>query len=282
MIAGNVPRLLQPSRESARYSIAADGVALLEAAFEHHVYERHMHETYAIGFTLRGVQRFWCRGVTNDSTPGDVIVIGPGEAHDGQSGAPGGYAYRMFYLPIERVKRVLSEATGQTETIDARVARFTDETARRKLGIAWRAARRSPSSLAAEELLDDMLLGLAARRGTSRSARVTADPIALQRVRDYLHMHVDQPVSGRELAEIAAMSRFQLTRQFQHAFGLPLHGYHLHVRLEEAKRRLSRGDAVASVAMDLGFADQSHLHRRFKGAFGVTPGQWRRCTTIQD
>ena len=41
----------------------------------------------------------------------------------------------------------------------------------------------------------------------------------------------------RELAAIASMSRFQLTRQFQQAFGLPLHAYHLHVRLEEAKRR---------------------------------------------
>jgi AraC family chemosensory pili system transcriptional regulator ChpD len=66
-----------------------------------------------------------------------------------------------------------------------------------------------------------------------------------------------------------------LTRQFEQAYGLPLHAYHLHLRLLEAKRRLRTGVPIAAVAADLGFADQSHLHRRFKGAFGMTPGEWR-------
>ncbi|MBV8518073.1 MAG: helix-turn-helix transcriptional regulator [Acidobacteria bacterium] len=59
---------------------------------------------------------------------------------------------------------------------------------------------------------------------------------------------------------------------------MPLHAYHLHVRLLEAKRRLRDGARVAAVAAELGFSDQSHLHRRFKGTFGVTPGEWRRAT----
>jgi AraC-like DNA-binding protein len=33
---------------------------------------------------------------------------------------------------------------------------------------------------------------------------------------------------------------------------------------------------LASVALECGFADQSHLTRRFKGAVGVTPAAWRR------
>jgi AraC-like DNA-binding protein len=85
-------------------------------------------------------------------------------------------------------------------------------------------------------------------------------------------------VSVGELAVVASMSRFQLTRQFQQAFGLPLHAYHLRVRLEQAKGRLRCGEAIASVAADLGFVDQSHFHRRFKGAFGLTPGEWQRST----
>jgi AraC-like DNA-binding protein len=56
--------------------------------------------------------------------------------------------------------------------------------------------------------------------------------------------------------------------------GLPLHAYHMQLRLHEARRRLRAGDAIAAVALDLGFADQSHLNRRFKGAFGVAPGAY--------
>ena len=38
-----------------------DGIELLHASLDRHVYDRHIHESYAIGVTLRGVQRFWCR-----------------------------------------------------------------------------------------------------------------------------------------------------------------------------------------------------------------------------
>jgi AraC-like DNA-binding protein len=101
------------------------------------------------------------------------------------------------------------------------------------------------------------------------------DDRAVKRVQDYLREHVHEHVRLDDLAAIASMSRFQLTRQFEKAYGLPLHAFHVHLRLVEAKRRLRTGVPIATVAADLGFADQSHLHRRFKGAFGMTPGEWR-------
>src|SRR5262245_53964798 len=66
----------------------------------------------AIGITLRGVQRFWCRGAMHDSTPGDVIVIHPGEVHDGQSGSAGGYVYRMFYVSRQLIETSRSKMTS--------------------------------------------------------------------------------------------------------------------------------------------------------------------------
>ena len=50
--------------ERAEYYAASRSVELLEAAFVDFTYERHFHDTFAIGVTLRGVQRFWCRGTT--------------------------------------------------------------------------------------------------------------------------------------------------------------------------------------------------------------------------
>jgi AraC-like DNA-binding protein len=266
-------------RERVRYKTLDDGVELLEAAFDRHVYDRHMHESCAIGFTLRGVQRFWCRGATHDSTPGDVILIGPGEVHDGRSGAPGGYAYRMMYVSVDRLTRAIGDAVGrQACGVDARVPVRTDPPLARQLNAMWRAVDRSAGSLAAEELFDEALIALAARnRPEGIRKHVAVDARAVTRVRDYLHAHLE-PVGVVDLAAIASMSRFQLTRQFQQMFGLPLHAYHLRVRLQEARRRLSADEAVASVATGLGFTDQSHLHRRFKETFGLTPGAWRRLS----
>jgi AraC-like DNA-binding protein len=38
---------------------------------------------------------------------------------------------------------------------------------------------------------------------------------------------------------------------------------------------LTQGEPPASVAPSLGFADQAHLTRRFKAAYGMTPGRYR-------
>ena len=48
------------------------------------------------------------------------------------------------------------------------------------------------------------------------------------------------------------------------------------LRLDEARRRLVSCEAIADIALDLGFADQSHFTRAFRRATGLTPRAWRR------
>ena len=254
-----------------------DGIELLQASFDRHVYDRHMHDTYAIGVTLRGVQRFWCRGATHDSTPGHVLVIRPGEVHDGRSGSAGGYAYRMLYVRPEIIDAIADEACGRRSDLDVAGPLVGDRTAFDLLNAGWSALAQSPSSLASEELLLRGVTALALRRHASNDLPTRDNEPALNRVRDYLQENLARSITMRELAAIASMSRFQLTRRFQRRYGLPVHGYLRHLRLEEAKRRLARGQEIAAVAADLGFVDQSHFHRRFRRSYGMTPGQWRRA-----
>jgi AraC-like DNA-binding protein len=260
-----------------RYRAGTDGVELLEASFDQHVYERHIHDTYAIGVTRRGVQRFWCRGATHDSLPAGVIVIPPGESHDGESGAKGGYSYRMFYVPVDRARELAAEAFERpaSNLQLRRTCVLQDPALAGELDAAWAAMDARPASLAADELLGRALSRLDVRHNLAVACR-PMDHRALQRVHEYLREHVGEHLRLADLAALASMSRFQLTRQFEKAYGLPVHAYQVHLKLAEAKRRLRGGAPIATVAADLGFADQSHLHRRFRGAFGMTPGEWRR------
>jgi len=267
----------QPRGDWACYHATGDSVELFEAGFHDFSYERHFHDSYAIGVTLSGVQRFWCRGTTHDSVPGDVVVIPPGEVHDGQSGTTGGYTYRMFYVS----ESVLHDVVGDVLQRPAlgiplrRVPVVRDPSLARELDAAWRAARTDASSLAADELFAQACARLLTGEPESApDGRGVENRATLIRVRNYLRVHVGKRMSMQELAAIGGMSRFQLTRQFQQLFGLPLHAYHMQLRLHEARRRLRAGEAIAAVALELGFADQSHLNRRFKGAFGVAPGAY--------
>jgi AraC-like DNA-binding protein len=45
-------------------------------------------------------------------------------------------------------------------------------------------------------------------------------------------------------------------------------------RLDRAKRLIRAGTTLAEVAVASGFADQSHLTRHFKKAYGLSPGRW--------
>jgi AraC-like DNA-binding protein len=104
----------------------------------------------------------------------------------------------------------------------------------------------------------------------------------LSRVRTFLQTHVSEPVSIEDLARMCALSECHLISAFRYEFGLPPHAYHLRLRLATACEALARGMAVASVAYEYGFADQSHLSRKFKSVYGVSPAAWatRRAGTL--
>ncbi|EIV1777898.1 helix-turn-helix transcriptional regulator, partial [Vibrio vulnificus] len=57
-------------------------------------------------------------------------------------------------------------------------------------------------------------------------------------------------------------------------YGFPPHAYQIQQRLRLAKKLLRQGRRILDVAQECGFHDQSHFHRHFKKAMGVTPGQY--------
>jgi len=101
-------------------------------------------------------------------------------------------------------------------------------------------------------------------------------------VRTFLQAHVSEPIPTVELARMIGLTECHLIRAFHYEFGLPPHAYHLRLRLAVACERLMRGLAVANVAYECGFADQSHLSRRLKEVYGLTPAAWAASVTCPD
>jgi AraC-like DNA-binding protein len=93
-------------------------------------------------------------------------------------------------------------------------------------------------------------------------------------VRTVLQAHVSEAVPTENLARMSGLSESHLIRSFHYEFGLPPHVYHQRHRLAAACEALARGLPIASVAYECGFADQSHLNRKFKAVYGLTPAAW--------
>ena len=93
------------------------------------------------------------------------------------------------------------------------------------------------------------------------------------------HRFLDAPTTRTGIDDWAAalaMSRRTFTRAFRRETGLTPHAYLIDARVRMARRRLTQGEAPASVAAACGFADQAHFTRAFKARMGVTPGAFRR------
>jgi AraC family transcriptional regulator len=113
-------------------------------------------------------------------------------------------------------------------------------------------------------------------------------PRWLRQAREQLHGTLIEPPSISELAAQSGVSREHLARSFRQHLGLPIGEYVRRQRLDEACRRIvSTEDSLARIALETGFADQSHLTRWCLRERGATPAQIRRArgrniTGVQD
>ena len=102
----------------------------------------------------------------------------------------------------------------------------------------------------------------------------------INRVLNYIDAHLDQPLDGAQLADMANFSRFHFHRIFAAWMGETLGSYAQRRRLEKAAFRLSCGsnETVLETALATGFHSGEAFARAFKLKFGCTPSAWRATT----
>lgn len=109
------------------------------------------------------------------------------------------------------------------------------------------------------------------------TARGGLTPRALRCVREYIDGHLAENIRLEVLAEVAGLSRCHFARAFKQSVGVAPHGYVMQRRLERAERLLAETElSLSQVALDSGFADQSHFSSCFRKHFGTSPRSFRR------
>jgi transcriptional regulator of acetoin/glycerol metabolism/AraC-like DNA-binding protein len=100
---------------------------------------------------------------------------------------------------------------------------------------------------------------------------------ALRRVREYVHLHLSESIDLSMLAAVAGLSMHHFAREFKNSAGDTPHHYLIQKRIERAQQMLAQTDlSLAEIAYAVGFSDQGHLARHFRGLLGTTPREFRR------
>jgi len=263
-------------------STPVEGVELFRASLTGEVYQKHRHDTYAVGVTDRGVQVFDYRGSARVSTRGQVVVLYPDEAHDGRAGTADGFGYRIIYIEPAYLSEALRAVRGRPYPLP-----FVSEpvSVNARLSRAGEEAFRAPlESLSVASLIIELAEGLiAAEQGGGRPAisRRRVDISAIERARQFLDAERTRVVHSSELEPITGLTRYDLARQFRIMLGTSPHRYLLMRRLAFARDRIHQQCPLVDVACDAGFADQAHFTRAFKSAFGLTPARYRALRAAQ-
>ena len=253
------------------------GIEAVTAQFHGHAYDMHRHDEWLVGVTHAGVQDFFCRGQRRQSTSGRVILIEPGEGHDGQAIHVEGFSYSMLYLPQAWLR---NEMGGRDGDIGFRQTLADD----RHLGVAVAQACRAllcgSPSLVFDAARDQVMARLRRHLGQRNPPPPCAGTQVADRGMDYIQAHYGEAFSLEDLARAAgAADRFQLSRAFRRRFGSSPHACLVQIRLEKARAMLRSEIPPAQVAFASGFADQSHLGRWFRRAYGLTPSAYRFART---
>src|SRR5262249_41015038 len=104
-------------------------------------------------------------------------------------------------------------------------------------------------------------------------------PRRLQQARDYLHAHFTQSLSLDAIAAAVCVHSAHLTRAFRQHHHCTPGEYVRHLRVDYACHLLSTSETPLShIALQTGFADQSHFSRTFKTLTGMTPAQFRNMS----
>ena len=254
------------------------GVGLLRAWFAGHAYARHRHDTYAICVTDRGLQGFDYRGGAWTSAPGQVVVLHPDEPHDGHAAAAEGFGYRIVYVAPDRIAAAAQALCGAAVALPfVRDPVLTSPVLARAVGDAFQGFPTALEPLAVDALVEGLARGLVGADPSIRRQRrrLACDFRAVARARDYLDAEKTRVVTSAELEAVAGEDRYTLARAFRQAYGTSPYRYLLMRRLDWARGEIAARRRLAEIALDAGFADQAHLTRMFKAAFGLSPAKFR-------
>lgn len=232
---------------------------------EHDVH-RHQHDDMHLLLLLDGAYVSSARGMPEVCVEPVVVLNPPGTEHRDRFRTRDG-RFVTLSVPAAEFEWITSASR-----ISEQPQRLPAASLRIALGLLVELAQWDDAApLAIEQILARLLDDAATRRDTEAPAS-----IGLRRVSECLEAASGPPPTLAELAQIADLHPVYLARAFARRYGLSPSDYLRRHRVQRALPMIVRGRPLAEVALALGYADQSHLHRCFLREFGLTPGALRR------
>ena len=263
-------------RAKVKYWLAPGlrSVELTAADYVAQRFSRHWHTGFAIGVVTQRAQGFHAEGREWVIGPGDVIVLNPGQVHDGYSLSSAGWSSRMAYVP----EHTFCALAGGRRKAPGFPMRFKQAVVHSPVlsqcFLNWHVQSEAVKDVRRHPLTVQLFEALSALMHA-----VSPQPALDSRAGGLREQLFDLAVRGEatvaRLNRDLHLTRFGSWRRVKNELGLAPKPLLTHLRLMSAKQLLARGHPVIEAALDCGYHDQSHFSRQFAAAYGFTPAQFR-------
>ncbi|NIK70759.1 response regulator [Paenibacillus sp. BK720] len=99
----------------------------------------------------------------------------------------------------------------------------------------------------------------------------------IAKVEEYLRQHYCESVTVKEIAEIFYMNPVYLGQAFSRKYGVSIHEYIHHLRMNDAKKLLHNQDiSGAALAEGLGYCSYQHFLKQFEKRFGMKLAEYKK------
>lgn len=242
---------------------------------------KHSHDEYQLGLSFNCQGEYYYRGSYNPIPVGSLSIIHSGEVHSPseRTSLPSPVRFLMMHVDPNLLQSIRTEiACKQVSLPFFPQVSIRDRQIINLFQNLYITKNKRLTKLEGDSLILDLFSSLIIRHAQERPSIKLPRKVkpAIARVRDFLQCHCVDNLSLKELADIAGLSRYYLSRSFSQEMGVSLSAYQMQIRIDRAKKLLAQGRAIATVASETGFYDQSHFGSHFKRLVGTTPGNYKK------
>ena len=246
---------------------------------------RHRHDFYELYCLLSDSFVYHVENRQYDLTPGNLVLVPPGETHWPELGGPPRDIERIVLWLNPRFVDSLSIFLPKTlgaigENLQDEHLIVPDEKTYQVIlsllySLLYEKNRAdADSQYLCHLILSQMLIHIS--RVLNRRARPLEDTETrygqIMKVHEYINAHFRESLSVAELAQRFFMDKNTMTRQFRRITGMTPGVYIRRKRLESAYQLIRQGFGVQYAGLSSGFTDYSAFYRAFRQRYGLSPG----------
>lgn len=233
-------------------------------------YKEHFHETFSIGAIIQGEREYTNINESFVLKPNQLALVNPNTIHSCNSNMSN--EIYMLYLDKKWCYKIQKDIFSNIdEFIMIETKLINDNKKYNKFIALCKILFSNAFYIQKESLLIDFIseLYLDLLKVNINNRDHSNNKIEL--IIDYLKININENLTLEDISKEFNLSTYYLTRLFKKRLNISLHSFFINLKIEKSKELLKKTENISSVALELGFFDQSHFHRNFKKIVAITP-----------